>query len=147
MGFIDFDKLVDEGEEITPIARLAKIVEASVERCAPDTEGAVYVGAFWVKFKEDYVGREQFVEALREAHEGYYQRILIEDIKNGPSYIALGAWIGDQGRAMKFMGMGALLGLWKIFTPKMLGASDEEAGKMMGMGYILILPTEETNAL
>ena len=32
------------------------------------------------------------------------------------NYITVGAWIGDQGLAMQFMGLGALLGLWTLIV-------------------------------
>ena len=34
------------------------------------------------------------------------------------SYIELGAWLGSQELALRLMGMGDLLGLWKLLTPK-----------------------------
>jgi hypothetical protein len=32
------------------------------------------------------------------------------------SFIELGGWIGDQGLAMMLMGLGAVLGLWRVFA-------------------------------
>ena len=60
------------------------------------------------------------------------------------NYIELGGWIGDQGTALKLIGMGDHLGLWKSFTPRtMLGPvenDDELAQQMAGMGFVGILP-------
>jgi hypothetical protein len=33
-------------------------------------------------------------------------------------YMELGGWIGDQGLALQYMGLGALLGVFKLLTPK-----------------------------
>lgn len=53
-------------------------------------------------------------------------------------YMELGGWIGDQGLAMTLMGLGHVLGLWKVFTPKVLGVSEELASQMAGMGMVSI---------
>ena len=33
------------------------------------------------------------------------------------NYLELGGWLGDQGLALMFMGLGTLLGLWQLLTP------------------------------
>ena len=62
------------------------------------------------------------------------------------SYIELGGWIGDQGLALMLMGLGSILGIWKILTPKMLPGLDKELMDMMaGQGMVSIerIPTPE----
>ncbi len=61
------------------------------------------------------------------------------------NYLELGAWIGDQGLAMMFMGLGAVLGLWKLLTPLMLGldVDDPLVKQMAGMGFISVQATKE----
>ena len=56
------------------------------------------------------------------------------------SYLEIGAWIGDQGLAMMLMGLGKLLGMWDLLTPRMFGPSlpDELALQMAGQGYLTI---------
>lgn len=57
------------------------------------------------------------------------------------SYIEIGGWIGDQGLALMLMGLGSVLGLWKLLTPRtVLGAActDELAQSMAGAGYVTI---------
>lgn len=57
------------------------------------------------------------------------------------SYIELGAWIGDQGVAMMFMGLCAILGLAKLLTPRtVLGGlvDDAMALQMAGQGLVVI---------
>jgi hypothetical protein len=53
-------------------------------------------------------------------------------------YMELGGWIGDQGLAMMLMGLGAVLGLWTLLTPKMLGLPQDMALQMAGMGMLSI---------
>lgn len=53
-------------------------------------------------------------------------------------YMELGGWIGDQGLAMMLMGLGAVLGLWRLMTPKMLGLPNDLVMQMAGSGMITI---------
>ena len=56
-------------------------------------------------------------------------------------YIEVGGWIGDQGLALKFIGLGALLGLWTLMTPKILpGLPNDLIMQMAGMGMVTIMP-------
>jgi hypothetical protein len=55
------------------------------------------------------------------------------------SYLHVGGDVGDQGLALMAMGLGALLGLWTLITPKMLGVSDELVVQMAGMGMVSIM--------
>lgn len=50
---------------------------------------------------------------------------------NEHNYIELGAWIGDQGLAIELMGLGELLGLWRVFTPKKLPFLPQELQQQM----------------
>ena len=55
------------------------------------------------------------------------------------SYIEIGAWIGDQGYALILMGMGELLGLWKLLTPTSFGMPEELRQMMAGQGLVTII--------
>jgi hypothetical protein len=59
-------------------------------------------------------------------------------LADGPSYIEVGGEIGDQGAAFQLFALGQVLGLWKVITPKMLGATGEQARQMAGMGYVMV---------
>lgn len=60
------------------------------------------------------------------------------------SYIEVGGWIGDQGLALMLMGLGALLNLWPIMTPKMLpDLPDDLVQLMAGRGIITIMPKKQ----
>lgn len=57
-------------------------------------------------------------------------------------YMEIGGDIGDQGAAMQAMGLGSLLGIWKLRTPKMLSAlgliTETQVMQMAGQGLITI---------
>lgn len=77
-------------------------------------------------------------------------RALVEAVKDGEfcsvdvfdgndhGYMELGAWIGDQGLAMMLMGLGSVLGIWKLITPKMLGVPEAMAMQLAQGGMVLI---------
>lgn len=75
---------------------------------------------------------------LIENHNSTYCDIDLFDRKEH-SYLEIGAWVGDQGIALTLMGMGELLGVWKLLTPASLGISGELAEQMAGMGMISIV--------
>lgn len=57
------------------------------------------------------------------------------------SYLEVGGWIGDQGLALMLMGLGAVLGIWKLLTPKtVLGESvpKELEMQMAGHGFVAV---------
>ena len=61
-----------------------------------------------------------------------------ERLAGGPSYIEVGAEIGDQGAAFQLFALGKTLGLWDIITPKVLGFSGAEARQMAGIGFVMM---------
>jgi hypothetical protein len=58
-------------------------------------------------------------------------------LAKGPSYIEVGAEIGDQGAAFQLFALGKVLGLWEVITPATLGLK-ERARELAGMGMIMI---------
>ena len=52
----------------------------------------------------------------------------------------LGGWIGDQGIAMQYMGLGVLLGVFNLLSPAMLGLTPDDPmfKQMLGMGMLSI---------
>lgn len=61
-----------------------------------------------------------------------------ETLRDGPSYIAVGAEIGDQGATFQLFALGSFLNIWKLVTPVTLGMEGEEAKKAAGTGWIII---------
>jgi len=59
------------------------------------------------------------------------------------NYLALGGVLGDQGFALQVMGVGELLGAWKLLSPDtMMPFLDEETKqKMAGAGMVSITVT------
>jgi hypothetical protein len=56
-------------------------------------------------------------------------------------YIELGAWIGDQQLALRYMGLGVLLGAFELMTPVTmlnLERTDPLAAQMAGIGMVVI---------
>jgi hypothetical protein len=79
-------------------------------------------------------------KAEAEKHRAELHAILSEypRFKDGPSYIEVGAEIGDQGAAFQLFAVGKVLGFWDVVTPMMLGFKGDEARDMAGLGYIMV---------
>lgn len=88
---------------------------------------------------------EEFKE-LTAAHQGEFCECNPLDGKEH-SYLELGGWIGDQGLALQYMGLGAALGVFTLLTPKTVikGIGDELAMQMAGMGFVTV-QTKQTPA-
>jgi hypothetical protein len=54
------------------------------------------------------------------------------------SYIEIGGILGDQGIALQLMGLGTLLGIWELVTPRKLGFSEDIVMKLAGIGYVTV---------
>jgi hypothetical protein len=61
-----------------------------------------------------------------------------DELAGGPSYITVGAEIGDQGAALCLFALGQVAGLWQVITPATLGFVGEKAAAMMGAGFVMI---------
>ena len=61
-----------------------------------------------------------------------------ERLACGPSYIEVGAVIGDQGAAFQLFALGKVLGLWDVITPTTLGITGDDARRMAGSGMIMM---------
>jgi hypothetical protein len=66
-----------------------------------------------------------------------------ELLRSGPSYIHLGAVLGDQGFALILMALGSVLGFWDLMTPYVLHVSPEQARQMAGNGFLFAVPHDE----
>lgn len=148
MAKIDYDALIasdEQQDDFTPIRVLGNIVRDAVLQVQPDTEGATDVGFISIiQNPEVELDAVTLSKAILAAEKGYYQDEPLERLLAGPSYIELGAWIGDQGLALALMGLGSALDIWGIITPQTLGIEGEEAKQMMGMGFIMVAPGQES---
>jgi hypothetical protein len=59
-------------------------------------------------------------------------------LAQGPSYIEVGAEIGDQGMAFQLFALGKVLGLWKVITPADFGMKGDEARDAAGKGFVMM---------
>ena len=99
----------------------------------PDREPSgpsVDVHFFWVSTRNDPTKNELL--ALLEAEYPEMDRL-----RGGPSYIEIGGVIGDQGDALRLIGLGELVGLWKAITPKSLHMEGSQADMLAGQGLIM----------
>ncbi len=81
---------------------------------------------------------DQLKQLVIDAKQGCYGDVDVFDGKEH-GYMELGGWIGDQGLALMLMGLGKVLGLWQLLTPKMLpGISPELVQQLAGSGMITI---------
>lgn len=82
---------------------------------------------------------EELRKLCRE-HEGFFGQVdLFDGVEH--SYSEIGGWIGDQGLGLMLMGLGSLLGLWKLMTPRsMFGdkMDDATAKHLAGSGLVVI---------
>ena len=60
-----------------------------------------------------------------------------ERLADGPSYIEVGAQIGDQGAAFQLFALGKVLGIWDVITPTTMGFEGDEARMMAGNGFVM----------
>ena len=82
--------------------------------------------------------KNNFIQ-LAKSHKGIYSDINIFD-GDEHNFIDIGRWIGDQSLALMLMGMGELLGIWKVATPNRIAPdfSEETRNMLAGAGYISI---------
>jgi hypothetical protein len=80
---------------------------------------------------------DQLLEAAM-ASPGEFSDIDRDRMGAGPSYIELGSWIGDQGRALVTMAVGQVAGRWNVITPGLLGLTGPAADEAAGAGYVMV---------
>jgi hypothetical protein len=86
--------------------------------------------------------REELIAAVRGAlGQGEWATMTAEDLAGGPSYIALGGWLGSQDLALMLIGAVELAGIAKAVTPEVLGLTGEMAHTMAGNGFVMLGPS------
>ncbi len=82
--------------------------------------------------------KKNFIQLIKN-HKGIYKDIDLFD-GNEYNFVDIGAWVGNQGIALELMGMGELLGMWKVVTPDRLAPefSEETRYMLARAGYISI---------
>ena len=142
------EKSLAAGGSVDAVHELAKLVRASVIQLQLGEadelpEGALDAGFFKLTATtlegRVLVTQDEFHDALNGALEqvtGVFSELDREALLAGPSYIELGRWLGDQGIAIGFIGLGALLDFWDVASPQALGITGEQAAQMLGMGFL-----------
>lgn len=86
----------------------------------------------------------EFRARVLAAEHGLYAEMPESVWSQGPSYITIGAWIGDQTTAFRVMACIQAHGLGHVITPATLGVTDEAAANALaGGGYVLISGLKE----
>jgi hypothetical protein len=83
---------------------------------------------------------DELWQLVRANRQGEFNEV---DLFDGTehNYLELGGWIGNQGVALMLMGLGNLLGLWDLLTPRTMlpaGLPDDLVMQMAGQGYVAI---------
>jgi hypothetical protein len=109
---------------------------------SPSHGALVDVFFIQVGFSEAAADKAAFVKAAQDALQpgaGEFSDMDAETLAQGPSYIALGGWLGDQTQALLFMALCAFHLGASIITPATLGITDEEpANELAGRGMVMV---------
>jgi hypothetical protein len=140
------DQATSDETSTTPLRVLLKFVDDHAEAVKPNnTEGAIDVFFFGVLLKGN-PDPVEFLKLIRAAKQGAFCELDPADGREH-SYLDVGGWIGDQGQALRFMGLGAHLKLWRLMTPNSLpGLPDELKSLMAGQGMVSIVPMPKSQA-
>jgi hypothetical protein len=130
-----------KGEVIT-IAKEGDLTVVTVDAfpTKPELAKTVDVHFVTVGFTEEAaaLSHREFYDVLLACREGVFANMELSDWVGGPSYIAIGGWIGDQTLALAFMALGELHKLWHVITPATLHITDHlEADRLAGAGYVM----------
>jgi hypothetical protein len=92
----------------------------------------------------EFPDREELITAVRDAlGEGEFGvSMSADDLAGGPSFIALGGWLGSQDLALMFIGAVELAGIAPAITPKALGITGDGANELAGNGLVMLGPSK-----
>ncbi len=102
-------------------------IDKQPDRPAP--AHSVDTGFFWVSAKNNPTAEELNALLLAE-YPG------TDRLKDGPSYIEIGGVLGDQGLAIRLIGLGVLVKIWTSISPASLGIEGEAARNLLGRGCL-----------
>lgn len=94
-------------------------------------------------FHDAIVSKGKLEEYATELRQIISQWSFRSTLARGPSFIEVGAELGDQGAALQLFAAGQVLGLWKVITPEFLGFEGAEAKNMAGRGMVMISGLKE----
>lgn len=97
----------------------------------------------WVGFTEAFttMTADELYQAITDTEAGMFRSMGPQSWANGPSYIEIGGWIGDQTLAFQFMACCVAHGLANhVITPTLLGFDETQADQLAGAGLVLLSP-------
>jgi hypothetical protein len=100
-----------------------------------DTEALIDVHFVWIAV--DVPEAEKHADEFDRLLHDYPQP---NRLQQGPSYIELGAVLGDQELAFRFIAVGAALRRWTVIIPETLGITGPEAAALAGSGMVMLSP-------
>lgn len=114
---------------------LAMYVAEYSHQVPTPTEDSIDVGLFHVVIAG---AREDAFIRLTTDHQSEHKLDPFENQEH--SYIALGAWIGDQGIALQWMAMAKHFGLVDLYTPRKMipGLDDESNLALCRRGFVTV---------
>ena len=121
------------------MSELTDYIESHTRRTETAAAGAVDLVFFHVAAVQS--ADAEMLKRLMAAH-NVSKRVAPLDGKEH-RYIELGAWLGGEEIALRLIGLGAVLGLWKLHTPKtvlgnVMKPSDEEMLQMAESGLVTV---------
>lgn len=123
---------IDHGDAILPGGVVTIEAMPAVTEAAPDLDTIdlelLVVGVDRARAEKR---RAEFIAVVQ----GYPN---LERLAGGPSYIEVGAEIGNQGAAFQMFALGKTLGLWDVITPASIGVTGPKAAEMAGLGFIMM---------
>lgn len=138
-GSPDLVEQAKSGEELTA-GGVLEINAMPHESQAP--ENLEKVDVEFIVIGVNKAAAEQHRDALTEILGAFPDPVRLA---RGPSYIEVGAVIGDQGAAFQLFALGKTLGLWELITPASMGFRGDEARQMAGMGFVMISGFKEVS--
>lgn len=110
---------------------------------APDPTGHTADLIFFPVSRRLQPTREEFERLTRE-HCGEFGDCDPLDGREH-SYLELGGWLGDQGAALRYMGLGALLGVFRLMTPRTMLGGDTDEGVAMAMAQAGLVAVQKAD--
>jgi hypothetical protein len=104
---------------------------------APDPAGHTVDMVFFKVAKVGEPTIEEFRRLTEESAHGEFCDVNPFDGQEH-NFMELGAWLGDQGLAMLYMGLGTSLGAFTLLSPAMLGLDGPMAVQMAQAGLLSI---------
>lgn len=125
------------------IERGRALIDHSIDlRNYPEGEGPPLIDVHFFKVRFlPYADKDAFLDYLRDMVKpghGVHNDVTAARLREGPSYIELGGWLGDQHLALYLMALGQHHGVWKVITPATIGLTGLPAADLAGRGFVTL---------